>query len=96
MDQYFNNKSDIIDTVSKHESTILELSLRPDSQEVAFPIAGYIAKMLTKSFKCQQCCMHMIANDNGECHYFNLLSLGGLMVSASPLPEFVQGDFCHS
>ena len=52
--QNFNNKSDIIDTVSKQESTILELSLSPDSQEVAFIIAGYIAKKLTDRFKCQQ------------------------------------------
>ena len=93
MDQYFNNESDIIDTVSKHKSIILELSLSPDSLEVAFTIAGYIAKTLTKRFKCQQCCMHMIADDNGECHYFNLVSRGGLMVSSSPLPEFVQGAF---
>ena len=92
LEQIFNDESDIIDTVSKHESTILGLSWSPDSQEVAFTIAGYIAKTLTKLIKCQQCCMYMIADDNGdvpESHYFNLLSRGGLMVSSSPLTEFV-------
>ena len=81
----------------KHESTILELSLSPDSQEVAFTIAGYIAKKLAKKrFKCQQCCMYMIADDNSDAsenHYFNLLSRGGLMVPSSPLAEYVQGAF---
>ena len=90
----FNNESDIIDTVTKHESTILQLTFSPDSQEVAFTIAGYIAKKLTKRFNCQQCCMYVIADGNSdvaESHYFDLLSRGGLMVPSSPLAEFVHG-----
>ena len=76
MKQNFNNESDIVDTVSKQQSTILGLSLNPESHEVAFTMAGYIAKKLTKRFKRQQCCMYMIADGNSdvpESHYFNLL-----------------------
>ena len=91
-----NLESDIIDIVSDHETSILDLCLSPDSKEVAITIAGYIAKKLIKRFKCHQCSLCMIdANTNGlpSNHYLNLLSRGGLMVPSNALAEFVEGAF---
>jgi hypothetical protein len=90
-----NLESDIIDIVSDHESSIYDLSLSPDSKEVAITIAGYIAKKLLKRFKCHQCRLCMIGNTNDLAanHYLNLLSRGGLIVPSSELAEFVEGAF---
>ena len=90
-------ESNLIDTVCKHESEIFELSLSPDTHEVAFTIAGYVAKKLRKRSKCKQCCLYLINNEDDddvpENHYLKLLSRGGLTVPSSPLAEFVLGAF---
>ena len=70
-------------------------SLDPDSAEVATTIAGYIAKKLTKRFKCNDCSF-MLSSCNTEIEnnrYLATLSRGGLTVPSQVLADYTCGCF---
>ena len=72
-----------------------ELSLSPDSQEVAYFIAGYVAKKLSKRFKYELCSKCMIGQIDNEIknNYLNSLSRGGLTIPSSQIAEYVCACF---
>ena len=74
---------------------IQEASLSDDSEEVAFTIAGYVAKKLMKHRKCKLCDIMLLGSDE-DCsnnHYLMILSRGGLTVPCPRLAEFVNNVF---
>jgi WD40 repeat protein len=84
------NVNELINIVSEHETEIFELSLSPESKEVAFTIAGYVAKKLLKRSKCNNCKENMVGDENDDIpEYFQLLSRGGLTVPSVPMAEYV-------
>ena len=88
------NVNELINIVSEHETEIFELSLSPESKEVAFTIAGCAAKKLLKRSKCNNCKENMVGDENDDVpEYFQLLSRGGLTVPSVPMAEYVCGAF---
>ena len=86
----------INEEVSSMLAEILECNLSDDSKEVAFTIAGLIAKKLSaKTKKCPNCVQRMIASgaDITHCGYLSILSRGGLTTPAPILAEFVCRAF---
>ena len=91
-----NDHSILLDILAQHESEIQELSLSPDSKEVAYTISGYISKKLIKRFQCEMCSLAMVGNDRDnaiEKQYFDLLSRGGLTIPSNQMAEFVGTCF---
>ena len=84
-----------IESVNVNSDSIMGSSLDPDSAEVATTIAGYIAKKLTKRFKCNDCsfmlssCDTVIENNR----YLATLSRGGLTVPSQVLADYTCGCF---
>ena len=88
------NMNELMNIAMEHETEFLELSLSPDSEEVAFTIAGYVTKKLSKRSKCNACKEGMVGNKNDNVPvYFELLSRGGLTIPSEPLAEYVSGAF---
>ena len=89
------NVNDILDVLSEHESEMHELSLSSDSKEVAYLIAGYVAKKLLKRFNCDICSFSMIGNDveTNENDYLDILSRGGLMIPSTKIAEYICSCF---
>ena len=86
-----------LDFLREHESEIEDLCLNPGSAEVAYTIAGYVARKLMNRFECEKCEEMMTAGEDDKrmsMEYFNLLSRGGLTAPSSQLSEFVCSAFC--
>ena len=87
--------SNLLNLLSNCEQDIDELSLSSNSKEVAYSIAGYVAKKLMKRFSCNDCFTHMVGNDveTSENRYLNLLSRGGLTIPSTKIGEYVCSCF---
>ena len=68
------------------------LTLSPESTEVGYTVAGYIAKKIKKRLSCSSCNSNIIS-DSTDCSYFLHLSRGGLTCPSSCFPEFVCKGF---
>ena len=68
------------------------LTLSPESIEVGYIIAGYIAKKIKKRLSCSTCNSNIIS-DSTDCSYFLHPSRGGLTCPSSCFSEFVCKDF---
>ena len=82
-------------TLDLNSNEISELTLSPETEEVATTIAGYIAKKLIKRSKCSNC-KSMLATDASNvniCQYLQILSRGGLTVPSLSLKDFTCGCF---
>ena len=92
--RYGEDFRDFKATVSESSASIQEATLSPESEEVAFVVASFVAKRLIDKNDCQVC-KSSIAGDTEERprHYFNLLSRGGLTVPSSGLTEHVVNSF---
>ena len=78
----------------KERSTeISEASLSPESEEIAFLIAGYVAKKLKERIECKSC-EEQLSNSSGcvaeRRSYFDLLSRGGLIAPFIALTQYVS------
>ena len=69
-------------------------TLSQKSEEVAFMLAGYIAKKVCKRFKCNECKSIMTASEDDklEHRYIQLIDRGGLTYPSAILASYV----CHS
>ena len=74
---------------------IMDLSLSHESEEVAYTIAGYVAKKLSKRSKCETCKTVLGESniDDQRNKYMLLLSRGGLTVPSSVTADFVCQSF---
>ena len=82
-------------TLGLNTNEISELTLSPETEEVATTIAGFIAKKLIKRSKCSNC-KSMLATDASNiniCQYLQILSRGGLTVPSLSLKDFTCGCF---
>ena len=73
-----------------------EATLSPDSEEVAFVLAGFVAKKLIKKNGCENCKDLLINTGSFEGRrerYFELLSRGGLTVPSRSLTEHVINTY---
>ena len=57
------DKPDLIKNLESCNIEIQEASLSDDSEEVAFTIAGYVAKKLMKHRKCKLCDVMLLGNE---------------------------------
>ena len=81
-------------TVSESSASIQEATLSPESEEVAFVVAGFVAKRLIDKNDCLVCKSSIVGDtEERPRHYFNLLSRGGLTVPSSGLTEHVVNSF---
>ena len=82
--------------LDEHSNELKEASLIPESEEVSFFIAGYVAKKI-KKIGCKSC-MDLCSDSSGSnavannC-YFNLLSRGDLNVPSAALAQYVSYCF---
>lgn len=84
------NVNELVNIVSEHETEIFELSLSPESEEVAFTIV----KKLLKRSKCNDCKENMVGDENDDIpEYFQLLFREGLTIPSVPMAEYVCGAF---
>ena len=72
-----------------------DVSLFPDSQEVAIYIAGYIVKKYIKRVNCSDKCKMVgtISDDASDRTYLQAISRGGLIIPSLSLSEYVCGAF---
>ena len=68
------------------------LTLSPESTEVGYTVAGYIAKKIKNRLSCSTCNSNIIT-DSTDCSYFLNLSRGGLTCPSSCFSEFVCKGF---
>ena len=81
-------------TVFESSASIQEATLSPESEEVAFVVAGFVAKRLIDKNDCLVCKSSIVGDtEEKPQHYFNLLSRGGLTVPSSGLTEHVVNSF---
>ena len=74
---------------------IMESQLTEESYQVAFTIAGYVAKQVCKKVKCQFCKNKLISiagNTHGS-EYLDVLTRGGLTYPSQNLADFVAHGF---
>ena len=72
-----------------------DVSLFPDSREVAIYIAGYIVKKYIKRVNCSDKCKMAgtISDDSSDRTYLQAISRGGLIIPSLSLSECVCGAF---
>ena len=75
------------------ECNVDNLVLSPDSTEVAFTIAGYIAKKLKSVFFATLVGSNNLVESSTDCSYFLRLSRGGLTCPSAVLAELVCKGF---
>ena len=83
--------------LDNHSNEIAEANLIPESEEVSFFIAGYVAKKIKEKIGCKSC-MDLCSDSSGSnavsnnCS-FNLLSRGDLTVPSAALAQYVSYCF---
>ena len=87
-----STEENFIQVLLSQECNVDNLVLSPDSAEVAFTIAGYIAKILKKRLSCNTCSNNLVENST-DCSYFLHLSRGGLTYPSAVLAELVCKGF---
>ena len=72
-----------------------DVSLSPDSREVAIYISGYIVKKYIKRVNCSDKCKMVgtISDDSSDRTYLQAISRGGLMIPSLSRSEYVCGAF---
>ena len=72
-----------------------DVSLSPDSRELAIYIAGYIVKKYIKRVNCSDKykMVGTISDDSSDRTYLQAISRGGLMIPSLSLSEYVCGAF---
>ena len=76
----------------RQECNVDNHMLSPDSANVAFTIAGYIAKKLKKRLSCDTCSNSLVESST-DCSYFLHLPRGGLTCPSVVLAELVYKRF---
>ena len=94
MDESIN---EFLEELEAHETEILEISLCEDSEEVAYHVAGYVAKKVLKKTSCTECrpCLVDSENDRSPAKYLNTLSRGGLIHPSRNLAFTVSSSFAQ-
>ena len=78
--------------LDEHSNELAKANLIPESEEVSFFIAGYVAKKFKEKIGCKSC-MNLCSDSSGSnavadnC-YFNLLSRGDLNVPSAALAQY--------
>ena len=78
--------------MDEHSNELAEVNLIPESEEVSFFIAGYVAKKIKEKISCKSC-MDLCSDSSGSnavannC-YFNLLSRGDPTVPSTALAQY--------
>ena len=93
IEEVFEDVKKEVDCLS---TEIYDSDLSDDTNEVIVVVAGYIARSLTKRFKCNDCQIKLIlqnADFNKEDDYLDKLSRGGLIKPSDHLREFVSQSF---
>ena len=87
-----STEENFIQVLLSQECNDDNLVLSPDSAEVAFTIAGYIAKKLKKRLSCNTCSNNLVESST-DCSYFLHLFRGGLTCPSAVLAELVCKEF---